>query len=278
MAHYLHKNMERNGLSDTVQVVHALAENANLPEKVDVIVAEQFGYFAVYEQALTTWLDFRDRFLKPGGRMFPSKARLYVGLSNDDLGFTQKHRQTAFQYFNSSADNPQEELHGYDTTVYADAIFEQERLDDVDASKLHFLYHGDGDLLVAVAPPYTQNYETMRIEELDDFTIPLEFPAFINSTEIYELVCWFDYDFTGPGGTVTTRTGPQEPETHWVQLHLVLKKELEIKQGTSAQGELKVTANKMRGHDYSLELNWSDGQVTVQQWSMTSNNLRRAWE
>merc|ERR1711998_266544 len=64
LATLLQENMKKNHLGDTVEVIQAMAENVKLPEKADVIVSEAFGYFAVFERMLETWLLARDRFLK----------------------------------------------------------------------------------------------------------------------------------------------------------------------------------------------------------------------
>lgn len=48
-----------------------------------MIVAELFGYLAVFERALESWLLVRDKFLKPGGKMFPSHCRIFIGLSSE---------------------------------------------------------------------------------------------------------------------------------------------------------------------------------------------------
>lgn len=52
-----------------------------LPEKVDVIVSEWMGYFLLRESMVESVLLARDRWLRPGGVMYPSHARLLVAPS-----------------------------------------------------------------------------------------------------------------------------------------------------------------------------------------------------
>jgi len=260
IANLLEKNIARNGLSGTIQVVHDTGEKANLPEKADIVVSESFGHFAVFERMLESWLAVRDRFLKPGGRMYPAKARLFVGLSGE--GAMYYHIRIGPDYLNTSA-TKKRELHGFDTTLYAEHMYETH----VANRKQPAYYRLPKRQLVAVAAPYVQDYETMKIEELLEFTIPLDFSAIKNDKTIYELVCWFDFDFTGPGGTTTVHTGPKHAKTHWNQLHLIFKNEVNLKNGTSANGELKVAVNDKRGHEFFLTLTFSDGQHVEQQWS-----------
>ena len=53
----------------------------SLPEgvdKVDIIISEWMGYCLFYESMLDTVLYARDKWLAPGGLMFPDRATLYV--------------------------------------------------------------------------------------------------------------------------------------------------------------------------------------------------------
>jgi protein arginine N-methyltransferase 1 len=49
-----------------------------LPEKVDAIVHEQIGDALFDERVVANIADLRDRLLKPGGRIYPSRLRLFV--------------------------------------------------------------------------------------------------------------------------------------------------------------------------------------------------------
>ena len=46
--------------------------------KVDIIISEWMGYFLLYESMLDTVLKARDRWLAPGGLLFPDRADLYI--------------------------------------------------------------------------------------------------------------------------------------------------------------------------------------------------------
>ena len=49
-----------------------------MPEKVDTIISEPIGTFLLNERMLETFVIARDKFLKPGGRMFPTRANLHI--------------------------------------------------------------------------------------------------------------------------------------------------------------------------------------------------------
>ena len=67
-----------HGLSDVVTVLRGRMEQLELPEKVDVILSEWMGYFLLRESMVSSVLYARDKWLRPGGAMYPSEARLLL--------------------------------------------------------------------------------------------------------------------------------------------------------------------------------------------------------
>lgn len=55
-----------------------MMENIEIPEKVDIIISEWMGYFLLRESMLDSVLYARDKYLKPGGSLFPSHANMYL--------------------------------------------------------------------------------------------------------------------------------------------------------------------------------------------------------
>ena len=67
-----------NRLQDRVVFIKGLSTRVDLPEKVDVIVADQIGHFGFTAGLLEYFSDARDRFLKPGGTMLPASLDLII--------------------------------------------------------------------------------------------------------------------------------------------------------------------------------------------------------
>jgi predicted RNA methylase len=67
IADYAKEIIKRNGLQDTITVIKSKVEDANVPEKVDIIISEWMGYFLLYESMLDCVLFARDKWLNPGG-------------------------------------------------------------------------------------------------------------------------------------------------------------------------------------------------------------------
>lgn len=70
-----------NNLSHIVTLVKGKVEEVELPagvQKVDIIVSEWMGYCLFYESMLDTVIYARDKWLNPGGIIFPDKATLHI--------------------------------------------------------------------------------------------------------------------------------------------------------------------------------------------------------
>jgi len=78
MATHARKLIKANGLDHVIEVLQSTVEEVELPEKVDVIISEWMGYFLLRESMFDSVIVARDRWLKEGGAMFPSHAKMYL--------------------------------------------------------------------------------------------------------------------------------------------------------------------------------------------------------
>lgn len=67
-----------NGLADRVVIYQDHIEDVVLPEKVDLIVSVFTGNLLFTEDLLPSLFHARDRYLKPGGRLLPDRAELWL--------------------------------------------------------------------------------------------------------------------------------------------------------------------------------------------------------
>jgi hypothetical protein len=67
-----------NGLADRIVHVREVSTRATLPEKVDVVVADQVGRFGYQSGILEYFEDAKCGLLKPGGVTIPSHIELWV--------------------------------------------------------------------------------------------------------------------------------------------------------------------------------------------------------
>lgn len=78
MAVYARKLIKANKFQHVITVIESTIEQAELPEQVDTIISEPLGIFLLNERMLETFVIARQKFLKPGGKMFPTRADLFV--------------------------------------------------------------------------------------------------------------------------------------------------------------------------------------------------------
>lgn len=72
--------VEANGLAHRVTVIKGLSTRIELPERADVVVADQIGAFGFEAGVLAHFADAKQRLLKPRARAVPSSIRLEVAL------------------------------------------------------------------------------------------------------------------------------------------------------------------------------------------------------
>lgn len=73
--------VEANQFEDIVEVIQSKIED--IPEtligkNIDVLISEPLGTFLLNERMLETYVIARDKFLKEGGKMFPSTSQLCI--------------------------------------------------------------------------------------------------------------------------------------------------------------------------------------------------------
>ena len=78
--------VEVNGMKDKITLLQGKMEEVTLPfPQVDIIISEWMGYFLLYESMLDTVLYARDKYLAPGGLIFPDKATIFMaGIEDGD--------------------------------------------------------------------------------------------------------------------------------------------------------------------------------------------------
>lgn len=67
-----------NGFADRVTFIKGLSTQVDLPEKLDVVLTDQIGHFGFEAGVIGYLSDARDRFLKSGGVLVPSRVDLCV--------------------------------------------------------------------------------------------------------------------------------------------------------------------------------------------------------
>ncbi|MBC8177348.1 MAG: 50S ribosomal protein L11 methyltransferase [Deltaproteobacteria bacterium] len=201
----------RNGLADRIEILHSPIEELVPSEKVDVIVSEWLGGFAVDENMLPPVLLARDRWLKPGGAMIPNCVDVWMApcFLPD---FEEKRRFWLGKPY------------GVDMALVAERMCCEIFYEQHDLSREHLMSESAVlwtiDSLSETVDRSQKPFETKSI-----------FIA-LRSGEINGLAAWFSADL---GGGVLISTDPDSPANHWGRVFLPLTRPLMVQQGNTIE-------------------------------------------
>jgi type I protein arginine methyltransferase len=234
---YARALIEANHFEDRVEVVRSRLDLLELPEKVDVIISEPWGFFLFHERMVEAFLIARDRFLKPGGRMFPGRGRVWLAPFIDPKLYQARVTAAAFW--------EQTNFYGVDLSAMA-----QPATDEL--FWMPALGHVPPNQLMASPAVFPFDFERMPLDELAELRMPFEFVA-TRPGPIHGLVGWFDVSFEGSTERVVLSTAPDAIETHWLQLRFVLKDFVMVSIGDRMRGSLVLRANAQSSYTAYLE-------------------------
>ncbi|XP_010118784.1 PREDICTED: protein arginine N-methyltransferase 8-like, partial [Chlamydotis macqueenii] len=121
---YSEKIIKANHLDNIITVFKGKVEEVELPvDKVDIIISEWMGYCLFYESMLNTVIFARDKWLKPGGLMFPDRAALYVVAIED-----RQYKDFKIHWW--------ENVYGFDMTCIRDVAMKEPLVDIVDPKQV----------------------------------------------------------------------------------------------------------------------------------------------
>jgi len=226
-----------NGLEARIEVIQSRLEDLKLDEPVDVIVSEPWGFFLFHERMVDAFVLARDRFLKPGGRMFPGTAELALAPFSDEELFTARTSVLSFW--------SQSDFYGVDLSAMAsratDELFSMPALGPVVP-----------ETLVAPAAVRTFDFERLPLTELAEIRLPFAFSV-TRAATVHGLAGWFDVAFEGSEERVVLSTAPDAATTHWSQLRFLLVEPLSMREGQRLEGTLTLYANEHSSYTARLE-------------------------
>lgn len=192
MVKYARAAAKANGI-DSVTFITSASQKFFPVEPIDVIIQEQMGIALFDEGMVKTILDIRDRCLKPGGRILPSKFALYIEpvqlTKQARIPFMQEQRPCGLKFPRP----PEPSSQAY--------YFREVEPGDVEA------------LLCDPQPIFAFDLSTLRPEDIPkrlSMRKPIVRCGQVDGLCIYFEVC-FDDD-------ISFSTGPGARKTHWPML------------------------------------------------------------
>jgi len=236
LAHFLKEVVAANTEPGVVQVHECRAEDLNLGEgkTVDCIVSEWMGYFLLFENMLPSVLAVRDKYLKPGGLMLPSRCRLLLVPLQDGAW-----RESKIGFWNDVAGI---DMSALSPLARATACRKPQ----------HRLIPADG-CLGAPIELLSLDMHTCKEGDLAAFSARLDFDLQAGS-RLDGFATWFECDFGDAGMLLST--APDQAPTHWRQTAFYLQQPLEAGGGISVGGLVRVSRHEefTRGYRVDFEL------------------------
>jgi protein arginine N-methyltransferase 1 len=128
MAIQARKLVAMNGFQDVVTVIQGTMESVELPEKVDVIVSEWMGYLLLRESMLDSVIFARDRYLKPGGAMYPSHAQMFwAPIQTPDSRKSREEFHKISEHWQCFLGD-MKHFYGVDFDVFSDAYLQEQHV------------------------------------------------------------------------------------------------------------------------------------------------------
>ncbi len=229
--------IERNGVSDRVTVIQSNLEEADLPEKVDVLVSEWMGGIGVDENMLAPLVMARDRWLKPGGTIIPARVTAVLApAAVEDLDDERMHWRS--------------KPHGVDLSELANDLGEDAHMSQMALSA--------SDLLAPPQSMWSHDAYTCTLEEADrSFVAVLEFTA-ARAGKLNCLLAWFDADM-GHGISLTTSVA--SPATHWGRFLFPAREGIDVAPGDKIRAELHCDPSTAGSSEFYWSFQVNEGVV-----------------
>ena len=197
-----------NDLTHCVEVLQGDMETLDLPEKVDVIVSEWLGGYAIDENLLPIVIQARDRWLKPGGIMIPGTTTSWLAPAYD------AYLEDEINFWYSRP-------YGVDLSVLGDDA--QRRTESTCNHIAPENLPCEGQLMWTI-----DSHTCTLARSRGVFETKLEFVSEQDGA-VNVLATWFE---TTSAGHVVLSNGPAYPDTHWGRTVFAIGKTVPVKKGT----------------------------------------------
>ncbi|KAH8920164.1 putative HMT1-hnRNP arginine N-methyltransferase [Atractiella rhizophila] len=217
------KIVAANGFSDTITLIKGKMEEITLP--VDKVTS------LLYESMLDTVIYARDKYLRPGGLMFPDQASLYLAAIED-----QEYKEEKIGFW--------DDVYGFDYSCIKEIALREPLVDTVDIKA------------VVTDPCRVLQLNLLTVQKSDlAFKVPFRIKA-TRSDYIHAFLGWFDVSFNAAHKPLSFSTGPHAKYTHWKQTVFYLGDMVTVDAGDILSGTLDVKPNERNPRDLDIELDY----------------------
>ncbi|KAJ1942470.1 Nuclear SAM-dependent mono-and asymmetric methyltransferase, partial [Kickxella alabastrina] len=224
--------VEENGLSDKITLLKGKMEEVILPySKVDIIISEWMGYFLLYESMLDTVLLARDKYLQPGGMIFPDTATMVISTIEDG-----DYKEEKLNFWS--------DVYGFKMSCIRDAAMKEPLVDTVEPRFVNS----------SQCVFKTIDILTVKKEDLT-FNVPFEITV-ERDDYVHAFISWFDIEFRACHKPVTFSTGPFAKYTHWKQTVFYTKDTMTVCKGDVIKGTIECAPNAENPRDLDIIIDY----------------------
>ncbi|XP_070187206.1 protein arginine N-methyltransferase 2-like isoform X2 [Littorina saxatilis] len=224
MADHTSEVVSSNHFSHVITVVHSYVEDLTLDQPVDLIISEWMGTLLLFEMMIESVLVARDKFLRPGGIVWPSAASLFLVPVSAAEQYSDSIDFWTAQY-------------GFDLSCLKPLAFEEF------LQKPNHSFILDRDNCLATETKLLElDISTLKVTGLEEMSRMFEFEI-TKSGMLHGFCTWFQVDFQGLAPeveTVSLNTGPDHDLTHWKQNLFLLDSGISVNEGDVLQGQAKI--------------------------------------
>jgi SAM-dependent methyltransferase len=203
-----------NGGEGVIEVIAGYSTAVTPPEPCDVVIFEDYLVSLVSPHKARVVSDLLARWLKPGGRLLPARARLWLAAVEDPKG------HLAIDRFHFTKDR----VFGIDFSATRRRVF----------STAHRRKLGAGALVTA--PELAHDYDLLQLRHVE-----LSATRTLTATRdgvVHGLLLWFDLELGGGW----LGTGPLAPESAWQQTLFPLATPIAVTSGAQVDVMLQAAA------------------------------------
>lgn len=217
-----------NNLENVIEVIHSRVEDLdpNNIQKVDVIVSEWMGFYLVHEGMFESVLFARDNFLREGGILFPSVAKLFAAPCQLPM----------FQFWDN--------VYGVSMKCIGKHYRKNKSIKPEIALVNQDDVLGDGKLITWL------DLETISLEEINTLGDE-EYVSVCSKEGLLQGICiWFSVEF--PDGSELS-TGPLDAPTHWKQTIIVLPVDVKVEKDEPVAFHLEIKKDTSKERKFNIE-------------------------
>lgn len=218
-----------NRFSEQIVVIRGDLRDVELPEKVDVIICDYAGCGLLFDSMLPAFIAARDRFLKAGGCVFPSAARIVMTAIEDE-----EYRNRKLNFW--------DDVYGFRySAMKREALYEPL----IDSCPTGGVLCGEH---------VVRAFDSLTVQESDiDFTAPFSLiPCEANTAHAF--VLWFDLFFRGPERSFSFSTSPFCEQTEFNQIVCYLPDPIKLSCGDLVEGQLTMRRNEQNQRNENITI------------------------